>query len=130
MGIRVLEADPDRVRIGAPLEPNLNHHATAFGGSVAVLATLAGWALVHLRLAAEGLVARTVIQDSSVRYDSPIDRPFEAVSRRVTDASWTRFTRTLARRGKARLRVGVDVESGGLVAARFEGAFVSMVGSD
>ena len=64
MGTRVVRADPAEVRLEAPLEPNLNHRATAFGGSVAALAILAGWTVVHLRLRTEGVEARTVIQRS------------------------------------------------------------------
>ena len=33
MGAGVSQADTEIVRLSAPLEPNLNHRATAFGGS-------------------------------------------------------------------------------------------------
>ena len=68
MGARVLSAIPEGVVLQAPLEPNLNHRDTDFGGSVAAMAVLAGWTLVHIRLRAEGMEARTVIQRSDVTY--------------------------------------------------------------
>ena len=34
MGVRVVEAGEAGVRLALPLAPNLNHHGTAFGGSV------------------------------------------------------------------------------------------------
>ena len=122
----MLEAGPDRVRIRAPLEPNRNHRSTAFGGSVGALAVLSGWTLVHLRLAGEGLRARTVIHESTIRYDAPIQGAFDAVCEAPPAASWTRFIRALARRGKGRVRVRVAVTSGGRVAATFEGAYVAL----
>ena len=124
--MRVLEASPERVRIEAPLAPNLNHRSTAFGGSVAALAILAGWALVHARLTHEGSEARTVIHESAMRYDAPIDAAFTAVCDAPQPEAWSRFKRTLARRGRARIRLAVRVESEGMVAARGEGAYVAL----
>jgi len=130
MGIRVLEAGPDRVRIEAPLAPNLNHRATAFGGSVAALAILAGWALVHTRLEQEGRRARTVIQSSALEYAAPIDGAFTAVSEAPAEAAWERFTRTLSRRGRGRILVTVTVEAGGATAATFSGEYVAIAGDE
>ena len=128
MDVRVLEAGPEGVTIEAPLEPNLNHRKTAFGGSVAALAILAGWTLIHVRLRRDGLVTRTVIQDSSVHFDAPIHGPFRAVCGRVADAEWDRFTRSLTRRGKGRLEVAGHIESDGEVVATFSGAYVALRG--
>jgi thioesterase domain-containing protein len=130
MGMRVLEAGPERVRLRAPLEPNLNHRSTAFGGSVAALAILAGWALVHVRLLGEGVRARTVIQESAVRYDAPVHDAFEAVCEPPAPADWARFTRALSRRGKGRVRVGVAVESGGHAVATLHAAYVALAGPE
>jgi thioesterase domain-containing protein len=126
IGVRVLEAGTQRVRIEAPLEPNRNHRSTAFGGSVAALAILAGWALVHTRLSVEGSSARTVIHESSMRYDAPIQGSFTAICEAPAPEAWARFTRTLARRGRARVRLAVRVECEGRVAARGEGAYVAL----
>lgn len=126
MGVRVLEVGPTAVHVQAPLEPNLNQHSTAFGGSVAALAMIVGWALVHTRLAAEGRAARTVVQEASIRYHEPITGPFTAVSAPVPDETWERFTSVLARRGRARLQASVSVQADGREAARFSGAFVAV----
>src|SRR5690606_33240492 len=44
MGVRVERCDSEGLVLTAPLEPNHNHLGTAFGGSLAALATLAGYA--------------------------------------------------------------------------------------
>jgi thioesterase domain-containing protein len=127
MGVRVVEVGPDRVRVEAPLEPNLNHRFTAFGGSVAALAILTGWALVHVRLCAQGMRARTVIQSSVLEYTAPIRGTFGAVCEAPDSAAWARFTRMLERRGRGRIHVTVRVEAEGREAATFTGAYVADV---
>ena len=119
-------ADERGVVLEAPLAPNLNHRATAFGGSVAAQAILAGWALVHLTLDRDGVVARTVIQKSDVAYLEPIEEDFQAHAAPVPDAAWRRFRRTLDRFGRARLRVQVEVRCRATVVARLRGEYVAL----
>ena len=130
MDITVLQASPSRVSIEVPLPPNMNRQSTAFGGSVAALAILTGWTLVHLRLKSEGLITHTVIQSSTVHYNFPIKGTLKAVAEGVADKVWQRFTHTLARRGKGRVHVTVNLESEGEVAASFEGAYVAISGKE
>lgn len=129
MDIRVLEAGPDGVDIEVPIEPNLNHRSTAFGGSVAALAILAGWTLVHLRLRAEGLTTNTVIQSSDVRYDAPIHGAFRATTGPIEATAWQRFTKAIRRHGKGRVHLSVTVWADGGPAAAFSGAYVAIARS-
>jgi thioesterase domain-containing protein len=129
MDIDVVEAGPRGVTLSVPLEPtNVNHRSTAFGGSVAALATLTGWTLVHLRLRDEGIIAQTVIQSSSVQYDAPIHGNFCAISQSVEERAWKRFTRAVTKHGKGRLHVSVNVTADGETAATFTGAYVALDG--
>lgn len=54
MGLKVTAYDGDSVRLWAPLEPNLNHRNTAFGGSLSTLGILAGWSLLHVKMQEAG----------------------------------------------------------------------------
>jgi thioesterase domain-containing protein len=130
MATVVEEAGPDGVVLEAPLGPNLNHRATAFGGSVSSLAILAGWSLVHLRLRDQGLAARTVVQRSDVAYLEPVEDTFSARAVAPDGADWKRFVRTLKRWRRARVRVRVDVTSGGGTVATLDGDYVAMLGTD
>jgi len=130
MATEVRAATLERVVLAAPIAPNLNHRATAFGGSVAAQAILAGWALVHVRLEDEGIHARTVIQKSTVSYLEPIRDDFEARAGVVDPRSWRRFRRSLARWGRGRVRVGVEVWSGALLVARLAGDYVALLRAD
>ena len=127
MGVRVSMATPERVQLAAPLAPNVNHNETVFGGSAAALATLCGWALLHLRIARAGLRARLVIQRSSMQYEQPIPGDFDAVCLFSDEAAWERFRSTLERRGRARLTLFADVLHDAQHVATFEGDFVGLL---
>jgi thioesterase domain-containing protein len=126
LGVRVAEASAECERLTAPLAANRNHTGTAFGGSAAAVATLAAWSLLHLRLAAVGLSARTVIQRSRMEYERPIPGDFAAECRLGDAAAWQRFTRVLARRGRARLRLDAELSCAGERVGRLEGEFVAL----
>ena len=50
MEFSVMDFSSSKVRISAKLEPNKNHHSTAFGGSINCLMTVAGWSLMYANL--------------------------------------------------------------------------------
>ena len=72
MAVTVESVSPRSVVLQAPLQPNINHHDTVFGGSAASVALLAGWSLLHLRLRAQGCANRLVIQRHSMEHERPI----------------------------------------------------------
>ena len=128
MGIGVVEATADRVSLSAPLEPNVNHRSTVFGGSCASVAILAAWTLVHLRVMAARVVGRVVIQRGATEYRAPIQGPFVATCGSPGEPAWDRFDRSLLRRGQARIELDAVVTSDGLVVATFSGAYVAIAG--
>ena len=127
MGTSVVSIGAHGVTLASPLEPNLNHRGTAFGGSVATLAILAGWTHLHFKLRGEGFETHTVIHESSVHFDKPISGDFVARCGNIDAQSWERFTRTLARKGKARIRVDAVVESGSTQTCSFRGSYVAVL---
>ena len=126
MGVRVAHAAADCVRLTAPLAPNINHSETVFGGSAASVATLAAWALLHLRLTGEGLRARVVIQRSGMEYQRPIPGSFEARCRFADAAAWERFRTLLGRRGRARISLTAELLYRDERMCAFEGEFVAI----
>ncbi|MFS8581380.1 MAG: YiiD C-terminal domain-containing protein [Limnochordales bacterium] len=136
MEVRVPAADERRVVLAAPLEPNINHRDTLFGGSAAAVATLAAWSLLYLRLLRDGIDARLVIHRNTMEYKRPIAGEFTATARLDDEAAWEQFVTTLRRRGKARIRVASvlhAVQNGlygaaaaGGEAGLFEGDFVAL----
>ena len=86
----MLEVSEARVCLTAPLRPNTNHHQTAFGGSVAALAILSGWALLHARLASRRAAVSLVIQRQQLEYLLPVAAAFEAICPAPPAAEWER----------------------------------------
>jgi len=126
MAAAVVSVAPEQVVLEAPLAPNINHRATVFGGSAAALAILAGWSLLHVRLAAEGVAARLVIQRNTMEYLQPIAGPFTARASLERPERWQHFTAMLARKHKARVGVRAVLEHAGQVVGRFGGEFVAL----
>lgn len=126
MAVSVRSIDPDSVVLQAPLAPNINHRDTVFGGSAASLAVLAAWSLLLIRLRSEDLACRLVIQRNTMEYAQPIDGAFTARSSLERPERWSQFTRTLARRGRARIKVESEIEHNGRIAGRFSGEFVAI----
>ena len=126
MGVRVQVAGPELVLLAAPLAPNINHHATVFGGSAAVLATLSAWTLLHLRLEQALLDANLLIQRSAMEYWRPIAGDFAAACRFTDERLWLRFRATLERRGRARMTLTAHLVHEQAEMAAFTGDFVAL----
>lgn len=125
MEVAVVEASPHQVVLSAPLAPNINHRETVFGGSASAVAILAAWSMLHLRLSAEGLGGRLVIQRNTMDYLAPIDGAFTAVAQAPQPQVWQPFTRMLQRKGIGRIAQGTSLHYQGQVAGQLAGEFVA-----
>jgi len=130
MGLRVVHWDGLEMRLGAPLKLNSNHEGAGFGGSIATLGIVAGWAYVHARLGDEGLEAkRLVVQRSETIYTRPIAGDLVAICRDDGKATWRKFARSVAQRGRGRIHLRMEMisaeeEGAGQAAAVQEGVYV------
>ncbi|WP_424683783.1 YiiD C-terminal domain-containing protein [Frateuria sp. YIM B11624] len=126
MDLRLHRCGHDSLALVAPLAPNVNDKGCAFGGSLASLMTLAGWALVELALQRRGEDCDVFVGDSQVRYLEPVWSDFLAEARLAEGAGFDTFFATLAERGKARIDVRCVVPgSGERPAAMLEARFVA-----
>lgn len=123
MQVRVESYDAGRLTLSAPLAPNHNHLGTAFGGSLAALVMLAGYALLWLELGDRE--AHVVISESALKFRRPVRGPLRAICERPDDAAMTAFRTEFAARGKARLRLRVVIEAEREIAVAFEGTYVA-----
>jgi thioesterase domain-containing protein len=125
IGVVVESADDSAVVMRAPLAPNANYKGTAFGGSLYSLAVLAGWAWVTRYLAARGLSADTVIQESRVRFLAPVRGELRASAAAPPEAEINKFRKMLQRAGRGRIRLSVEIVCGQTLATLFEGVFAA-----
>lgn len=104
LGFSVQGYDGDGLTLGAPLARNLNHHGTAFGGSLFALAAVCGWGFVLLKLREVGLHGLIVVKHSSVDYLAPVSGDLQVRCGADADAVES-FLQAFRERGRARLRV-------------------------
>ncbi len=113
MGVEVIGWDGKRVTLSAPLGPNVNDKATAFGGSIAALSILAGYTLLYLWLQERGMPAHVLIQKSGVEFLRPIDGEFVAVAILPGDGEVEGFLEALRGEAKGAAGGGVAGVDGG-----------------
>ena len=111
----------------APLAPNANFKGTAFGGSLYSLAVLTGWAWVTRYLAARGVAADAVIQESSMRFLSPVKGELRASAAAPSAAQIDKFRKMLQRAGRGRIRLRVEIIYEQTQATLFEGVFAAAI---
>lgn len=110
----------DSVTLCLPYDGNTNHHATVFGGSLALGATLAGWAVVHEHFGhADGNI---VIKKSNIRYLAPATTDVFITATIEDDVTQTHDT--LTRFGKTSVNVTCELMADGMVVGRFGGVYV------
>ncbi len=126
MEVSVESIAADEVVLAAPLEPNINHRETLFGGSAVTICILAAWSLIHLRLTGAGIAHRLVIQRQTMSYEAPVTGRFTAHARLSDEAGWDRGVTLLQRHRKARFGTRAELRQGGLVGARMEADFVAL----
>ncbi|UNK58643.1 YiiD C-terminal domain-containing protein [Pseudoxanthomonas daejeonensis] len=126
MQVEIVGETAGRLRLDAPLAPNINDKGSAFGGSLASLMTLAGWALATSRLADAGLKAEVYVADSTVRYLAPLEADLRAEAW-LEEGGWETFVATFRQRGRSRCRIAacVRLPDGG-EATVFSGRFVAL----
>ena len=127
MGVKVLSWQNHSLRLHLPLEPNINHKSTLFGGSLYCGAVLAGWGWLYLRLKEAGIDdGHIVIQEGQISYPLPVKSDGIAICDAPDDATWERFVKMYQRRGRARLSLATRIVAEGSdeSAVEFVGQYV------
>jgi len=124
IGIRVVDYDGKSLSLKAPLDRNINHKATAFGGSLYSVAVLSGWGLLYLLLKERGLQGHIVIHESQVKYHRPVEGDIVAIAMLDEPAILERFVKIYRRNGKARIHLDAEVQFEGELAVEFHGQYV------
>ena len=127
MGLKVRDWQDARLELHLPLQANINHKSTMFGGSLYCGAVLAGWGWLHLQLREEGIEdGHIVIQEGQISYPLPVTRDATVVCLAPEDKVWKRFVATYKRYGRARLTLETWIvnEGGEERAVAFTGQYV------
>lgn len=127
MGLKVLDWHDQQLRLHLPLEANVNHKSTMFGGSLYCAAVLAGWGWLHLRLREEGIEdGHIVIQEGQISYPLPVTMDAIAICQAPGAAQWKKFLAMYQRYGRARLTLQSRIVNaeGAEDAVTFSGQYV------
>jgi thioesterase domain-containing protein len=127
MGMAATSWDGQTVTLHAPLAPNENHADTAFGGSIASMAFLAGYGLLYLIFQERGLSTRILIQKSAIEFLRPVDADLVATACCPPPADLEAMVDTLRRKRRARMTIESQVLSGKTVAATQSGVYVALI---
>lgn len=130
LGLRITAWDGRGLRMAAPLAPNRNDKGTGFAGSIASLATFAGWALLTLAVEERCGAAQVAVYRSEMRYRRPIDGDFEARCCLPGAAQMEEFWQTLTDTGRGRLELSVSVVQDGEEKVQFQGAYAVRLVAD
>ncbi len=123
LGLEISAWNGSVLRMDAPLEANLNDKGTGFAGSIASLATFAGWALITLAVEERCGAVEVAVYRSNISYRRPVDGDFYALCQLPKEAELADFWQTLEQTGKSRLELTVTVLQGDEERVRFQGAY-------
>lgn len=128
MGLEVIEADLQTVVLSFPLERNVNHQKTGFGGSLHAAATLAAWARFHLNLKDTFPNHEIVIAESHMKYLSPVMSDFSAhcTMDHIKSVDLDRFFKIVNKRRQALLNIQAEIWSSQTLCATFSGVFMAI----
>lgn len=108
MQVRFDRFENGLLEISCPLEPNINDKGTAFGGSMAALATVCGWlyTTLHARTISSGCEA--VIANSRMTYHAPAHGAFSTQCQAAVPET---FFDRLRQNRRAKLELNIDLLS-------------------
>jgi len=124
IGLEVLECNESDLTLYAPLENNINHKSTAFGGSLYSVCVLTGWSLIYLLLHRHELSGHIVIQESNTRFIKPVTTGIRSKCAFTSDEQCEKFIRTFKRKGMARIRLESRVICNDETSVIFHGNYV------
>ena len=124
MGIQVELLGKEKVILSAKLDKNKNHRNTAFGGSIASIGLLCGWAAIINRFEHSLIEGEVVAKDMNVEFYRPVKKDFKAICKLPEKEKWDEFINELQTFGKSKIVLESTINSGEEEAALVTGTYV------
>ena len=124
IAVDIVEYQTGHVIVEAPLEPNLNTHGTAFGGSLYCVATMCGWSMVHLTLMDAGFEPSVWVTKGEVEYLAPVTGSLRAEAK-VSAEQCQRLVKDYREKQKARMELTVEIHQDDKLALRLNAVFAA-----
>lgn len=124
IGIDVIKYTDNYLTLRAPIENNINHKCTAFGGSLYSVSVLSGWGLIFLLLDKHDLNGHIVIYESNTKFIKPVDSDIIATCSFESEQQCDKFIKMYRRKGKARIKLTSRVICNNETSVIFQGTYV------
>ncbi len=124
IGLTVVEHTDLSLTLSAPLENNINHKCTAFGGSIYSVSVLSGWGLIYLLLKKYNLPGHIVIQESNTKFIKPVNTDITAKCSFSSTKQRDKFINMYKRKGVARIKLISDISCNNENSVIFNGTYV------
>lgn len=124
IGITVSELTDISLSLYAPLENNINHKCTAFGGSIYSVSVLTGWGLIYSLLQQHNLSGHIVIQESSTKFIKPVTTDITTRCSFESIEQCDKFLKMYNRKGIARIQLESSISCADENAVIFNGTYV------
>ncbi len=126
MQIKITAYNGERIRLQAPLAPNINDKQTGFAGSLAAIATISGWCLLQMKLNELKMNADIAVYQSAIRYVQPAMSDFNACTMFASDTDKKIFITQLRNDGKAKIALGTTVSDQEKQVLELQGKYVAV----
>ena len=123
VNLTVEDLSESSIKLSAPLYENRNHYGSAFGGSIATIGIVAGWAILTYKIREEKIPTTLVIKNSHTEYMRPVKENFYAEVR-IEPADWENLKTKFTEKGKAGMEVTSRIISNGEICAEQKSVYV------
>jgi thioesterase domain-containing protein len=128
MGVRDFQLDSEGLQFCLPLQPNVNHKGTLFGGSLYSAGALGCYALFLSGLREASLHTNNiVISEGHIQYNFPVEGDAQVIAHWSSLQDRSQFFQTLKSKKKARVQMKAEIWSAGKACALFTGSFVAFL---
>lgn len=128
MGMTIKELSIKAVVLSAPIQENINHRGSAFGGSIDSLFLTTGWAFIRFLIDHYTPTPIIVGSRGETNFQKPVLDDFESVLEIPSDADVDLFLNTFERFGKARISLSASITQNEQICASFTGDYVVVKG--
>ena len=125
MGIDVISWDGSTVVVEAPLEPNLNTHGTAFGGSLYCVGAMTGWSALHLTLMDAGHLPSVWLAKGEVAYLKPVRGTLRAQTT-ISAEQREQILQGYEEKGRVKATIDVLIREGSDEAVKLSAVYAAM----
>ncbi|HCD53413.1 MAG TPA: hypothetical protein DEQ34_13270 [Balneolaceae bacterium] len=124
MGMKIEKLSNNEVQLSLPIDKNINHRGSAFGGSIDSLFLTTGWAFIRFLIDHYTPTPIIVGSRGETSFIKPVLTDFVSQLEMPDEVEIQKFLSTFERFGKARITLKAGIYEDDELYASFEGDYV------